>query len=485
MFRLKCKAQNYAWGKPCADSLVAQLLFTSQEQQPTATQQQDRFAELWMGTHPSAPSLIAENLSVEKNNNNNNTETTLPSLKELLTPANLGRSHQATFGRTHVDLPYLFKVLSIDKALSIQSHPDKKLAEELHKKDPAHYPDDNHKPELVVALTPFQALCCFRKVNEIVWFLEHIPELAKITGYSATTTNAAPKDDGDDHSTTAAAFLRPLLSKLYAAPQDENASLQKQFLEASSSSSSKPIASGDEKMVPLFSRAVAAFKQVSEQFPGDVGLWMVFFLNVLDLQPGDGLFLAANEPHAYLAGDCVEIMAASDNVIRAGLTPKFKDVEILLSSLTYKTDSLEHSKFNADSKLPVQSYVPPSIIKEFRLDRVTCAKQQQQQQQAPSKIRIPLHSAAIFIVLNSDSSSSAAGNDLARVSRIVTEEDGKVVSSSVSSVIKKGDIDAILLESDSSKRTFLEFENLSSQEDLVCFVAQTRGDGNALLTSKI
>lgn len=72
------------------------------------------------------------------------------------------------------------------------------------------------------------------------------------------------------------------------------------------------------------------------QYPSDVGVIAAFFLNLVKLNPGEALFLGANEPHAYLSGECVECMATSDNVVRAGLTPKHRDVQTLCSMLTYK-----------------------------------------------------------------------------------------------------------------------------------------------------
>jgi len=77
--------------------------------------------------------------------------------------------------------------------------------------------------------------------------------------------------------------------------------------------------------------------RLNSQFPGDVGCFCVFFLNYLTLEPGQAIFLAANMPHAYLSGDCVECMATSDNVVRAGLTPKYRDVNLLINMLTYES----------------------------------------------------------------------------------------------------------------------------------------------------
>jgi mannose-6-phosphate isomerase len=103
-----------------------------------------------MGTHPSLPS---KDFSTGR------------SLLDLVAdnPALLGTDISEKYSKK---LPFLFKVLSIAKALSIQAHPNKKLAEQLHAKDPKNYPDDNHKPEMAIAITPFEGLCGFRPLPE-------------------------------------------------------------------------------------------------------------------------------------------------------------------------------------------------------------------------------------------------------------------------------------------------------------------------------
>ena len=105
------------------------------------------------------------------------------------------------------------------------------------------------------------------------------------------------------------------------------------------------------------------------QYEGDGGVFCVYLLNYMVLQPGEALFLAANEPHAYISGDCAEIMAASDNVVRAGLTPKWKDVDTLVSMLTYK-DGPPHIVLptQPDGEPYIWKYAPPAD--EFALDRV-------------------------------------------------------------------------------------------------------------------
>ena len=102
--------------------------------------------------------------------------------------------------------------------------------------------------------------------------------------------------------------------------------------------------------------------RLAKQYPGDVGIFAPFFLNCFQLAPGEAIFLGPNEPHAYLDGDCVEAMACSDNVVRAGLTPKLRDVDTLCSMLTYKA---MYPSIDRGQPLDEHSvcYVPP--VEEF------------------------------------------------------------------------------------------------------------------------
>jgi mannose-6-phosphate isomerase len=347
MERLQCGYQAYAWGKPAATSKVAALVGMSGAA--------DRFAELWVGTHPSKPSRVVRA---------GKPAAALSSVVSSDTAKWLGREHTGTFG---TDVPFLLKVLSIDKALSIQLHPERGHAAALHKKDPANYPDANHKPELVVALTPFQALCCFRPLAEIVGFLEAVPQLrALVPSYARFERVAAGALD-------AKVFLRAVLDDLYAHAADVVAAAAAEHVR------------GFPADAAALSKAQAVFARVHGQFPGDVGLWFIYLLNIVDLQPGDGLFMAPNEPHSYLAGDCVEIMAASDNVIRAGLTPKFKDVTTMLDCLTYGTDSLNGLKFTAGAAA-VQRYQPPAWCNDFQLAAVRLGASEAAQLPMPASV---------------------------------------------------------------------------------------------------
>src|ERR1700750_1971975 len=128
-----------------------------------------------MGTHPSLPSKDVE---------------TGRTLKELIEDNEMLMSPEVA-SKYQNKLPFLFKILSINKALSIQAHPNKKLAEQLHAKDPKNYPDDNHKPEMTIAITDFSGLCGFRTLSETGNFGQNVAALRKLIGSSQSDTFSA------------------------------------------------------------------------------------------------------------------------------------------------------------------------------------------------------------------------------------------------------------------------------------------------------
>lgn len=337
-FPLQCGVQQYEWGKLGSDSLVAKMVGRSMSH-PDA-----KFAELWVGTHPSLPSFV------------HTANGDAVPLHEFLASSS---SQSSTFySAEHQQspfsgqVPFLLKILSIGKALSIQAHPDKALAEVLHARDPKNYKDPNHKPELIVALTPFEGLCCFRRAAVVQQFVKSIPPLAALLGQLSEDVVVAPLPEAE--------YLRKVMSALYTAPKRElEASLaaHRDALLAQTNSTQR-------------SAEDAVFLRLGNDYPGDVGCWMVYILNLVSLKPGEGLFLSANEPHAYLSGDGVEVMATSDNVVRAGLTPKFMDVDTLLAMLTYNPGSFEEAFRPAASGEAVQLYQPPARYPDFSLYRV-------------------------------------------------------------------------------------------------------------------
>ncbi|KAF7892452.1 uncharacterized protein EAF01_010532 [Botrytis porri] len=330
LIRLQCGVNSYDWGKVGNDSAAAKFAaatpaddFSIQEEKP--------YAELWMGTHPSNPS---KDLSTKR--------TLLDLVQD--NQALLSKDVSDKFGEK---LPFLFKVLSIGKALSIQAHPNKKLAEQLHQKDSKNYPDDNHKPEMTIAITPFDGLCGFRPLAEISHFLSTIPSLKKLVGeseaeeYQSAVKGQETSDGSEDEEKNKKALQKVFTALMNAKKKDvENASEE---LVASAEEEGENFAGGGGPSNEGNELADLVIR-LNKQFPGDIGLFVQFFLNYVKLEVGEAMFLKADDIHAYLSGDIIECMAASDNVVRAGFTPKFKDVDTLTSMLTYSYAPISEQK---------------------------------------------------------------------------------------------------------------------------------------------
>lgn len=341
VYKLRCDVQTYAWGKLGMDSEVARLAkladpdFTVDEQQP--------YAELWMGAHPKAPSKLLSNgapLSEFVQNN----------------PSTLGDKVLKLF---RGELPFLFKVLSVNKSLSIQAHPDKPHAEKLHAERPDIYKDPNHKPEMAIALTLFEGLCGFRPLKEIQDFLRSVPELRAVVG-STNADNLCSCTSDDE----APQKLKQCFESLMKCdPETRRAHLESLVMRVS-----KLDKSSDE-FQNTFGELLL---RLNSQFPGDVGCFVIYFLNHIKLSPGEAMFLSANVPHAYLDGNCIECMACSDNVVRAGLTPKLIDVPTLCEMLEYVPSSIEARKYQYkqnESDPYLKIYNPP--IDDFAVHCVT------------------------------------------------------------------------------------------------------------------
>ncbi|WP_342058225.1 mannose-6-phosphate isomerase, class I [Aeromonas sp. OTU364] len=282
--------QGYDWGSH--DALTTLFGIPNPAGKPQA--------ELWMGAHPNGCSEVTLAGNVQR----------LSTLIERAPAAVLGDATVARFG----SLPFLFKVLCAEKALSIQVHPSKAQAEAGFAKEEAagisptaanrNYKDPNHKPELVFALTPYQAMNGFRAIPAILALFDRmgLPALAELTEALRQSQDEA----GLQH------FFHQLLVLEGTRKEEALAGLL-----------AYAAAHQDEETFALIT-ALAA------QYPGDVGLLSPLLLNVVTLQPGQAMYLDACTPHAYVRGTGLEIMANSDNVLRAGLTPKYIDVAELL-----------------------------------------------------------------------------------------------------------------------------------------------------------
>ncbi|CAH2351973.1 mannose-6-phosphate isomerase [[Candida] railenensis] len=329
VFRIDCGYQNYDWGKIGSSSAVAQYAAASNAS--TKIDESKPYAELWMGTHPSVPSVavdVAEGKST---------------LRELIGASPEKYLHQSIIDKfgSSKELPFLFKVLSIEKVLSIQAHPDKQLAAQLHKQAPQHYPDDNHKPEMAIAVTDFEGFCGFKPLQELAVTLQTIPELNEIIGAETVEEFVSQIKPEAEIGSSDDVANRKLIQKVFGKLMNTDESV----IQAKAKSLVERTSSDPELFKKIDSRLPSLIQRLNKQFPDDIGLFCgCLLLNHVDLKVGEAMFLQAKDPHAYISGDIIECMAASDNVVRAGFTPKFKDVENLVDMLTYSYESVEKQK---------------------------------------------------------------------------------------------------------------------------------------------
>jgi mannose-6-phosphate isomerase len=366
VFKLKGKVQHYAWG---GHSFIPRLLSVpNTENKP--------FAEYWMGAHVNAPSeLVIESGA---------TMLTVP-LDLYINEwpeSTLGSYVAGRFGR----LPYLLKILDVKDMLSIQVHPSKKNAElefaAENKKGIAlnapdrNYKDDNHKPELMLALSEFWLLHGFKPAEELERTLQAVPELTflvpvfKQHGYQELykTVMELPQSKVNE-------VLQPLLDRITPGYRAGRFSRNEEHFWAA--------------------RAAETYNE-----PGKVdrGIFSIYLFNLLNLHPGQAIFQDAGLPHAYLEGQNVEIMANSDNVLRGGLTPKHVDVPELLKHVKFEAT---HPRIISNDQTgnaqpivagPVTTYRTPAP--DFELSKIALLQNEQ--------VEILAHSVEIFIVLEGE-----------------------------------------------------------------------------------
>ena len=299
MLRLENPIQNYAWGSHTAIAALLGAAAPSSEPQ----------AELWMGAHARAPSLVLPG------------REPLSRLIEREPEQMLGAALMARYGAR---LPFLFKVLAAETPLSLQAHPTSEQAQAGFAAEEArgvlldsplrNYKDKSHKPELLCALTPFSALCGFRQIEDTLELfralnLPHVSFLVDILEGLPT-----------------AAGLSQLFSTLLSLSPERRAELARETLDRCTL-----LAAVRGPFQHEFSWAVS----VGVLYPGDIGIVTALLLNLVTLSPGEAIYLPAGNLHAYLQGVGVEIMANSDNVLRGGLTPKHVDNRELFRVLCF------------------------------------------------------------------------------------------------------------------------------------------------------
>jgi mannose-6-phosphate isomerase len=297
---LDCTVMPYAWGSRTA---IAELTGRSS---PSSAPE----AELWMGAHPMAPSRL-ERGGPER------------ALSDVIAenPAHeLGSAVSGAFGPR---LPFLLKVLAAAQPLSLQAHPDEAqaklgFADEDRRRIPRDagnrsYKDDSHKPELLCALVPVDALCGFRRASDTLRLFDELgvqalePVLAPL--------RASPGRDG----------LAVVFRSLMTMPAAEGSRLVRATVEACAAHATSE----------AFARELEWACRLDALYPGDVGVVSALLLNLVHLEPGEALYLGAGNLHAYLSGVGIEIMASSDNVLRGGLTKKHVDVPELMRVLDF------------------------------------------------------------------------------------------------------------------------------------------------------
>ena len=293
MQKLINSVQNYAWGSKTA--LTDLYGIANPNNLP--------MAELWMGAHPKSSSKIEDASGQAR------------SLRDVIDAdkaALLGDKVAQRFG----ELPFLFKVLCADQPLSIQVHPNKQASEIGFAKENAagipldaaerNYKDPNHKPELVFALTPFLAMNAFREFSEIISLLQPVAGANNAIAHFLENPNAEA------------------LSQLFAS-----------LLNMQGEEKSHALAVLKAALESQQGEPWETIRLIAQFYPDDSGLFSPLLLNVVKLNPGEAMFLFAETPHAYLQGVALEVMANSDNVLRAGLTPKYIDSPELVANVKF------------------------------------------------------------------------------------------------------------------------------------------------------
>jgi mannose-6-phosphate isomerase len=366
VFKLKGKVQHYAWGG--TSFLPSLLSISNPDKQP--------FSEYWMGAHDNAPSEILFEVWRPGSEASETPSTTLAVklnayIKEW-PEETLGAYSAGRFGR----LPYLLKILDVKDMLSIQVHPSKKNAElefaaenkkgiELSAPD-RNYKDDNHKPELMLALSEFWLLHGFKPAEDLERILQATPELGFLAPvYAQEGYQGLYKTVMEMPQEAVNKALQPLLDRILPYYKEEG------------------LSKNDEHFW-------AARAALTYNGPGriDRGIFSIYFFNLLNLHPGEAIFQDAGLPHAYLEGQNVEIMANSDNVLRGGLTPKHVDVPALLKHIRFDAT---YPHIIADDKGPGHISVYHTPAPDFELSKIRLLKGE--------TITIRAHSADIFIVL--------------------------------------------------------------------------------------
>ena len=330
---LKNPVQEYAWGSRTAIQSLLGLPVPSER--PTA--------ELWMGAHPKAPSAVMIDGEWQL----------LDTVIERDPVSVLGKGVAKRFSNR---LPFLFKVLAVDRPLSIQVHPNLHQAREGFEREnrlgipldaaERNYRDASHKPEILCALTPFEALKGFRTPEDILDLFDKIS--AATLSDELNRLRKVAEGSGLKH------FFYSLVSM----EKDRRIGV----LEA--------VIRGARHFINE-DRAFYWMVELNREYPGDIGVLSPLLFNLVALEPGEAIYIPAGQLHAYLKGVGMELMANSDNVLRGGLTPKHVDVPELLKIVNFSPQPVRRVTLSA-GLLGEKIYLTPA--EEFQLSVILVVK---------------------------------------------------------------------------------------------------------------
>lgn len=386
MYLLSNTVRDYAWGSTTA---IAELLGYEPSGRPEA--------ELWIGAHPDASSTPVDGPDGEN----------LASLIAADPVRALGARSIESFGAR---LPYLLKVLAAASPLSLQVHPRLDQAKAGFAAEEAagvarsaphrNYKDDNHKPEMLFALTHFEALSGFRRPTESAALFERVTALLAGSHAAEVTEQVAELlRTPDEAEALSAAFAR-----LINGGQDV-----RECVDASAAAltahglAGRTAGRGQEQDV-----ALATVVDLAAAYPSDPGVLISLMLNRVRLAPGEALYLPAGNVHAYLGGLGIEVMAASDNVLRGGLTPKHIDIPELLRTVVFEAAGVPVLA-PQESELGQELYRPP--FAEFQLQRIDVAPPGDDPR--PEPVPIAQTGAAVVLVVRGSLTLDTPKGDLA------------------------------------------------------------------------
>jgi len=361
---LKNPIQEYAWGSRTA---IADLLG-----EPTPSQKPQ--AELWIGAHPKAASEVLHD----------NQWIPLPKWIEYAPEDILGPTVAKRF---QGKLPFLLKVLAAEMPLSIQAHPNIEQADEGFVRENAlqipfdaptrNYRDNNHKPELICALTPFWGLKGFRKTADILELMKQIALTKLLYESKCLEENASNR-------------LERFFRKLLTMDKQTQTRLVGEVVRAAEKLSSKDTA---------FDWVV----RLNQNYPSDIGVISPLFLNLIMLQPGEAMFIQAGTLHAYLRGTGIELMANSDNVLRGGLTPKHIDIDELTKILHFTE---EPPLLTAPNNLSPSLSQYPTAAEEFLLSVINAGEESMYTSEQDRSVEILICTRGSAAATNKDTQNS-------------------------------------------------------------------------------